>query len=118
MEPAEAWARCTPAQAAVLAPYDHHRALLGSRWGILLTNHWLVEVESPLEFPQDALPGTPPDAPPEQPAAFLLHVVFTLAPQFPLTDSERRGAVLRHPAVPLEIQSLLNELDFQPDPGG
>jgi hypothetical protein len=41
-------ADCTPAQALRLAPFDHHRVVVGGRPGVLLTYDWP---------PVDAAPG-------------------------------------------------------------
>lgn len=78
--------------AAQLAGFDHHRVVVGDRWGILITYHWLPLAEAP-----DPL---------------VARVIFQPAPDYLLNEAEVRFHVQRHPPAPPFIQDLVDRLPF------
>lgn len=64
---------CSPAQAAQLAPYDHHRVYLDGRAAVILTYHW---------------PPTYDDS-----DTLTLYAVFRYAEQHPLATADIQAIV-------------------------
>lgn len=93
MDPLQATAVCTRAQAEVLVRFDHHRVKVGGRWGIMITYPWM-----PLE---------------EAPEPLRVKVLFNPAPKHMPSPDQLRVMIFKHPLAPQEVQSIIDQLQFE-----
>jgi hypothetical protein len=89
-DPPRLTAPCERRVAAILAPYDHHRVVVGELWGVLLTADW------------EHAGAEPP----------VLVVVFHPAPARALGQDAIRRAIQKHPPAPSGVQSMVDTLVF------
>jgi hypothetical protein len=89
MEPEKVSILVSREVATQLIHYDHHRILVGGRWGILLMYHWDLTKES------------------NEPLT--LELVFRIA-RDNLSPEEQFAAILKHPIAPKEIQEMIHQL--------
>ncbi len=84
---------CTRSQAEQLADFDHHQVVVNDCWGILITYHWL-----PIE---------------DTPEPLIATVLFNPAPNHTTSEGQIRQMIRKHPAAPLEIQAVIDQLTFR-----
>ena len=93
-DPPSLEAACTRSVAEWLVRYDHYRAVALGTWGVLVTLPWL-----PMDGRREV---------------YVLSVVLNPSPRHLATEGAVRSAVFGHPAVPDDVQRLLDRLAFRP----
>ncbi len=89
-------ADCNLEQAELLIHFDHHRVQAQGRWGILITDPWMM-----LETLAEPLSVT---------------VLLNPAPRHARSEDEVRSIIFKHPLAAPSVQAVIDQLAFHLGP--